>query len=126
MGISLRHSLHFFVVGSTGSPFFDFEIRKFIGLTTKKNTVVAISKKEINAFKKCPYINLLSFIVKNKSEKSGTCAMADINGVNMSETKAVTTVPNAAPITTPTARSTTFPLSKNCLNSLSIFVIYEL
>lgn len=30
--------------------------------------------------------------------------------------KPVTTVPNAAPITMPTAISTTFPLSRNCLN----------
>ena len=47
--ISLKHSGHFFVVGSAGSSFLDLEIRKFIGLITKKNIVDAISKKEIKA-----------------------------------------------------------------------------
>src|SRR5947209_16158900 len=40
-----------------------------------------------------------------------------IRGVRMSLTSAFTTAPNAVPITTATARSTTLPRSRNCLNS---------
>src|SRR4051794_18883451 len=43
-----------------------------------------------------------------------------MSGVMKSATKAVTTAPNAAPMTTPTARSTTLPRSMNSLKSLSI------
>lgn len=120
IGTSLKHSLHFFVVGLFVISFFDFEMRKFIGLITKKKIVEAISKKDIRVFKKWPYINLLSLIVKYKLDRSGIFAMAPIKGVMRSVTRADTIEPNDAPITTPTARSTTFPLSKNCLNSFSI------
>jgi hypothetical protein len=58
--------------------------------------------------------------VKNSPLKSGVFVIAEIKGVNMSATKDETIVPKAAPITTPTARSTTLPLSKNFLKSLSI------
>src|SRR4051812_35165303 len=43
-----------------------------------------------------------------------------ISGVMMSLTNAVMTAPNAAPITTAIARSTTFPRRTNALNSLII------
>ena len=121
-GTSLKHSLHFFVVGSAGSSFLERErdISMFMGLTTKKNTEPATSRNETRAFKKCPYLNSLPLIVKMSPLKSGTLAIAAIRGVSKSDTKAVTIVPNAAPITTPTAKSTTLPRSKNCLNSLSI------
>ena len=81
---------------------------------------MATSKNEMSELVKCPYINSLSFIVKNRPEKSGTFAIAAIKGVSKSATSADTTALNAAPITTPTARSTTFPLNKNCLNSFNI------
>src|SRR5438270_184495 len=42
----------------------------------------------------------------------------ETSGVNRSLTNAVTTDPNAAPMTTPTARSTTFPRSTNALKSV--------
>lgn len=121
IGISLKHSGHFLVVGSAGGPFRDREISRFIGFTTKKKIVAETSKKEIMVLTKCPYMNLPPFRVKKRPEKSGTLAMAEMNGVSRSETREVTTVPNAAPTTTPTAKSTTFPRSKNCLNSFSIF-----
>lgn len=120
-GISLKHSLHFFVVGLFAISFFDFEMRKFIGLITKKKIVEAISRNDIRVFKKWPYINLLSLIVKNSPDRSGILATAEMKGVMRSVTSEFTIEPNDAPITTPTARSTTFPLSKNCLNSFSIF-----
>src|SRR3712207_6032597 len=43
-----------------------------------------------------------------------------MSGVTKSATNAVTTAPNAAPMTTATARSTTFPRSTKSRNSLSI------
>ena len=94
-----------------------------MGLTTKKNTAVATNRKEIKELIKWPYINLLLLTVKVRPEKSGTLAIAAIRGVNKSETNAVTTEPKATPITIPTARSTTFPLSKNCLNSFNMFLL---
>jgi hypothetical protein len=94
---------------------------KFIGFTIKKNTEAATRIKEIKALIKCPYMNLLLFIVKARSEKSGTLATAATSGVSKSDTIAETIVPKAAPMTTPTAKSTTLPLNKNCLNSLSIY-----
>ena len=118
-GISLRHSVHLLVVGPAGGSLRERETRIFIGLMTKKNIAAATKTKEMRAFIKSPYMNLLSLIVKNRFEKSGTFIIAAMSGVRKSVTSAVTTVPNAAPITTPTAKSTTFPLSKNCLNSLS-------
>ena len=75
------------------------------------------STNEISALRKCPYLKTLPLIVKTISLKSGTRAIAAINGVIKSATKADTIVPKDAPTTTPTARSTTFPLNKNCLNS---------
>src|SRR5260221_10957016 len=42
----------------------------------------------------------------------------------MSSVNDLTTVPNAAPITTPTARSSTLPLSANSLNSFSMTRVY--
>src|SRR5271157_2861235 len=46
--------------------------------------------------------------------------MAAITGVSRSFTKALTTAPNAAPITTPTARSTTLPRRTNSRNPLNM------
>src|SRR5437016_2783161 len=46
--------------------------------------------------------------------------IAAISGVMMFPTSEATTAPNAVPITTATAKSTRFPRSRNCLNSLNI------
>src|SRR5580658_6995061 len=54
------------------------------------------------------------------AEKSGLPTMAAIKGVSRSLVNAVTTPPNAAPITTPTAMSTTLPRRINFLNPSSI------
>src|SRR6267154_3060689 len=54
------------------------------------------------------------------AEKSGLPTTAAISGVNRSFVSAVTTPPKAAPITTPTAISTTFPRRMNFLKPSSI------
>src|SRR5207237_4024830 len=46
--------------------------------------------------------------------------MAAISGVSRSATNAVTTAPNAAPMTTATARSTTLPRRMKALKSLTV------
>lgn len=84
---------------------------------------MATSKNDITAFIRSPYINLLPFMVKLNPEKSGTFAMAPISGVRMSFTRAFTTEVNAAPITTPTAKSIAFPLNIKFLKPSNIFFI---
>ncbi len=71
-------------------------------------------------------MNLLPLSVNAKPEKSGTLAIAAIRGVTKSLTKAVVTVPKAAPITTPTAKSTTFPRKTKSLKPLSTVYSYSL
>src|SRR5271154_6176248 len=55
------------------------------------------------------------------AEKSGLPTIAAMKGVNRSAVSAVTTPPKAAPITTPTAISTTLPRRINCLKPDSIW-----
>lgn len=124
IGTLLKHSAHSLCVGASGFFLAARAIRRFIGLMTKKNIDPATSKNEIRLLRKCPYINLLPFITNERFEKSGVLAIAPISGVRRSVTSAVTMVPNAAPITTPTAKSTTFPRSKNCLNSFNMRKVY--
>src|SRR5437773_8401606 len=59
-------------------------------------------------------------MVKLMAEKSGLPTIAAIRGVSRSLVKAVTTVAKAAPMTTPTAISTTLPRRMNCLKPLSM------
>src|ERR1700692_3017729 len=119
-GISLRHSLHGLVSDSVSTPVLRRAINALTGRTTKKNTAIAIEINAISALMNSPYANLLWLIVNDSVEKSGLPMIAATIGVNRSFTRAVTTAPNAAPITIPTARSTTFPRSKNALKSLAI------
>src|SRR5712692_4403263 len=72
----------------------------------------AMTRNAISALKNSPYRNLLLLIVKERLAKSGLPPIAAISGVTRSFTNAVTTTPNAVPMTTATARSTTLPLSK--------------
>src|SRR3954451_2404251 len=62
-------------------------------------------------------------MVKASAEKSGLPPIAAISGVTNDATNAVTTAPNAAPITTATASSTTLPRRTKSRNSLSMGVI---
>ncbi len=82
-------------------------------------------RKEITALRKSPTKNLLLLIVKLIAEKSGFPPIAPIIGVIISFTSAVTIEPNATPITTPTAKSTTLPFNINCLNPLSTKILYS-
>src|SRR5262245_24800545 len=59
-------------------------------------------------------------MVRRNAEKSGFPPIAATKGVMMLVTKAVTTAPNAAPMTTATARSITFPRIMNCRNPFNI------
>ena len=72
----------------------------------------------MTALMKAPYRNLLLLIVNVRPEKSGLPKIAAMSGVRMSATKAVTTAPNAAPMTTATARSTTLPRRMKSLEAL--------
>ena len=49
IGISLRHSGHFFVVGFAGGSLRDLEINTFVGFTTKKKIAAATNMNEISA-----------------------------------------------------------------------------
>ncbi len=64
---------------------------------------------------KSPISSLLPLRFIEMLEKSGEPTTAAMIGVNRSLTSAVTTAPNAAPITTATARSSTLPRRMNCL-----------
>src|SRR5262245_28927945 len=54
-----------------------------------------------------------------RSEKSTCPSSWPIGGIITLSTRALTTLPNAAPMMTPTAMSTTLPLSANSRNSFS-------
>ena len=95
----------------------------FIGFTTKKKIAAATVTNAISAFRKSPYRNTLPLIVNVRLLKSGFPKIAAMIGVMMSATNAWTTRPNAAPITTATARSTTFPRIRNALNSASMLLL---
>src|SRR6476660_5840429 len=121
IGISLRHSGHFLVVGSAGAGALRMRaINALIGVTTKKYTAPATSRNDTNALMKSPTGNGVPLMVKLMEEKSGLPTMAAMSGVRRSLVKAVTTDPKAAPMTTPTARSTTLPRRMNCLKPLSM------
>src|SRR5580704_10381195 len=78
-------------------------------------------RNDTTALMKCPMgNNVPPGVVKWSAEKSGLPTNAAIRGVSRSVVSAVTTPPKAAPITTPTAISTTFPRRMNFLKPLSI------
>src|ERR1700687_2555326 len=121
MGTSLRHSGHFLVVGSAGAGALRMRaIKALIGVTTKKYTAAATSTNDTTALTKSPTGNGVPLMAKLMEEKSGLPTSAAMSGVSKSLVKAVTTDPKAAPMTTPTARSTTLPRRMNCLNPLSM------
>src|SRR5580704_5036520 len=122
MGISLRHSGHFLVVGSAGAGALRIRAtNRFTGVTTKKYTAAATNTNDTPALTKSPRANMLPLTVNLIAEKSGLPTTAAISGVSRSLVKAETTEANAAPITTPTAMSITLPRRMNCLNPLSMW-----
>src|SRR5438477_9224192 len=68
---------------------------------------------------KSPTAKTLPLRVNWRAEKSRLPAIAAMSGVSRSLVKALTTVAKAAPITTPTAMSTTLPRRRNCRNPLA-------
>src|SRR5579872_4384502 len=123
MGISLRHSGHFLVVGSAGGGSLRMRaINQLIGTTTKKYTAAAIRTKEMAALTKSPIGNVVQRTVNLRLKQSGLPTTSAISGVRKPLVSSVTTPPKAAPITTPTAISTTFPRRMNFLNPSSITV----
>src|ERR1700724_81287 len=76
-GTSLRHSGHFFVVGSGGaSPRFRRALIALTGTTMAKYTAAAISTNEMTAFRKSPIRNAVPFTLRTSAEKSGLPKMA--------------------------------------------------
>jgi hypothetical protein len=67
-------------------------------------------------------VNVLPLIVKESRLKSGSPKIAAMSGVSRFSTNAAMTAPNAAPMTTATARSTTFPRIRKSRNSFRIAV----
>src|SRR5476651_1227879 len=65
-----------------------------------------------------------SLSTRNLFEKSRPPVSKPSGGIRISFTNDVTIPPKAAPIITPTARSTAFPLTANSLNSLNIPQLY--
>src|SRR6266700_225699 len=120
-GISLRHSGHFLLVGSTGAALRAARaFNAFIGATRVKYTAAEISRKAKRAFRNAPYEMTAPCSVTWNAEKSGLPATAEISGVIMLVTNDVTTAPNAAPTTTATARSITLPRIMNSRKPLSM------
>src|SRR5580704_15256964 len=105
--MSLKHCGQGFVVGVVAAGGLSFAINALSGVTTKKYTAAATRTNETTALMKSPTGNGVPLTLKPTPEKSGFPTTAAISGVSKSLVNAVTTDPNAAPITTPTARSTT-------------------
>src|ERR1700722_6415943 len=78
-------------------------------------------RKEIVALRKSPYLIAPPWTWSIRKEKSGLLPIAEISGLMMSATRALTIAVNAAPITTAMARSTTLPRRMKSRNPLSIF-----
>src|SRR5437016_290933 len=82
MGISLRHSGHFLVVGSAGAGALRIRaIKALTGLTTKKYTAPATKINDTTALMKSPTGNGVPLMVKLMAEKSGLPTRAAMTGV---------------------------------------------
>ena len=79
-----------------------------------------IIKKLTIAVMKFPYLIETSPTVNIILEKSIFPVIMEIQGIIISSTREETIFWNAAPITTPIAKSITFPFIANCLNSFNI------
>src|SRR6266487_5634653 len=78
-----------------------------------------MSRKEISVLRISPISSVWFPTGMAQVEKFGPPPKRPISGVIRSLTTAWMTLPKAAPITTPTARSTTFPRTRNFLKPLS-------
>src|SRR6201999_3042891 len=73
--------------------------------------------------RKSPYLIAPPWRCSTRNEKSGLLTMAEISGLMISATKALTIAVKAAPMTTATARSTTLPRRIKSRNPLSMGVL---
>src|SRR5699024_1123197 len=87
-------------------------------ILTNMNTAKPIIKKSIIDCMNTPYVTPFHC---QEDAKSVSPNNSPINGIMILPTNESTILPNAAPITTATARSNTFPRIINSLNSLIIF-----
>jgi hypothetical protein len=82
-----------------------------MNFTSTMNSTAAVIEKSMTTPRRCPICSLTlgdSSTANARHPPSGR--MAETRGMIRSSTAAPTIFPNAAPIITPTARSTTFPL----------------
>ncbi len=121
--ISERSSISLGPVGGATAVFFIL----FMGFTTKKNIANAMMTKFTRTVKNVPTLIFptspsIAGRVMTNAEKSAFPNAHAIRGMMTSSTSDVVILPNAAPITTPTARSTTFHFIANSLNSLNMLI----
>ncbi len=121
--ISVRSSTSVGPAAAAGAGFFIL----LSGFTTKKNIANATMRKFTSTVRNDPYFKVTgSHIIAGSEsvsvEKSIFPNTQPIAGIIKSSTREVTILPNAAPITTQTARSTTLPFIANSLNSLTILI----
>src|SRR4051812_18472542 len=95
-------------------------IRKFIGLTTRKNTTAAIVTNVMTACRNAPYRKWALLMEKRRSTSPDSPANIEISGETKAATKTWTSCVNAVPITIATASSTTLPRSAKSRNSFRI------
>src|SRR5581483_174 len=93
------------------------------GWTTKKKTTIAMTINDTRVLIKSPYGKMWFLPIETLALENSPAPPEGKIGVIISLTKAWMTVLKAAPMTTPTAKSTTLPRRINFLNSLNITYI---
>src|SRR5438309_3884888 len=114
--MSLRHSGHFRVVWGFGSDGLRRASRRLTGTTMTKYTTAAVIRKVRISLRMLPH----KLGPVRIAEKSGAPPARAISGVTRFFTTEFTTAPKATPITTATARSSTFPRRMKSVKPLSI------
>src|SRR4051812_42409398 len=90
---------------------------------TARNTAQAMMAKSTQLWRNFPYWMRASRNSIARSLKSRPPTSVPTNGITMSLTSEATILPNAAPMMTPTARSTTLPFIANSRNSLLRLIV---
>ena len=112
-----EHSLHFFVVAAAG-----FVMRAesaFIGITTRNRSQPPREERH-HGVRKQADVNRRVADMKLAIRKVRFAGDGPIKGVRTSLVSEATTAPNAPPMMTPPARSTTFPRIRKFLNPVNI------
>ncbi len=120
IGTLLRQKGQSRVVRASGSFDLCRAINALTGLTTKKKTTAPTMRKVITALIKPPTRSLLPMIgIGTVRVERPLGPLPGMRGVMMPLTKALTTAVKAAPMTIPTARSTTLPRKMNFSKSFN-------